>query len=90
MTTETNKSNEHFYLINDGAIGIDIVDDENYVLHLWGKGLSLWMDKDEMYEFMEVMTNEENQKKMKDEMGKIRLINDVEGQIKEHLTNGSN
>ena len=43
-----------------------------------------------MYEFMEVMTNEENQKKMKDEMGKIRLINDVEGQIKEHLTNGSN
>ena len=47
MTTETNKSNEHFYLINDGAIGIDIVDDENYVLHLWGKGLSLWMDDDE-------------------------------------------
>jgi hypothetical protein len=86
MATETNKSNEDFYLINDGRYRIEICDDHQYyILYCWAKGVSVWMDRDEVYEFMEVMTNEENQKKMKEEMGVIRMIDGVEKQIEEQL-----
>ena len=68
MTNETKKNSKDTYLINDGGYGIEVCDDDLHILHFWGKGVSVWMDKDEMYEFLEVMTNEENQKKMKDKM----------------------
>ena len=56
-----------------------------YIHHHWKKGFSIMLDKDEMKEFLEIMTDEENQKKMKEELGFIRFINDVEKQMKESV-----
>jgi len=47
------------------------------------------MDADDLYEFMEEMTNEENQKKMKNEMELIRLIKDTEKRVAELKGNRS-
>ena len=79
MTTE--KMIEDTYLIDDRGVGIDRCDDM-YNFHLWGKGLCMWMVMDEMEEFLEAMTDDANQKKMKDELIKIKLQNEVERMIK--------
>jgi hypothetical protein len=53
-----------------------------YMLYCWVNGVHVCLNSGDLYEFMEVMTNEENQKKMKDEMGVIQRAlkaNDQDG-----------
>jgi len=71
-------------LIEGKWFDIQIYEDEYWQISSY-KGVSIWLDKDEMKDFLETMTDEENQKKMKEELGKIRLINDVEKQMRESI-----
>tara|TARA_Y100001934_G_C12144897_1_gene674419 strand:- start:53 stop:322 length:270 start_codon:yes stop_codon:yes gene_type:complete len=82
VATETKNNSRSTFLIDGCGVGIDGCD-TMYNLHLWFKGVSVWMDVDELYEFMEEMTNEENQKKMKNEMELIRLVKNTEKRVAE-------
>lgn len=66
----------------------DLGEDGFYNFYLWRKGVSLWLDTDEMYDFMELMTDEETQATFKEEMGKIRLLREVEDKVLEGLEEG--
>ena len=39
-----------------------------YTFYLWGKGVSLWFAREEMYKFMELMTGETTQALFRNEM----------------------
>lgn len=61
-------SEEQKYLIEDeNGFGIE-KNDDLYIFYLWRKGVSLWLDTDEMYEFMHLMTDETTQALFKKEM----------------------
>ena len=77
------KDKKGFWIEGKGY-GID-KDEDSYIHYHWGKGVSFWLDKDEMEEFLETITDEEYQKKMKEELILIRLQNEVEKQMKESI-----
>ena len=71
-------------LVENGGYCIQKSDDF-YIQYHWGKGVSFWLDEDEMEEFLETMTDKENQEKMKNELILIRLRNEVENKVKESI-----
>jgi len=66
-------SEEQKYLIASDNFGIEkekCADCETglYTFYLWGKGMALWYHREEMYEFMELMTDETTQALFRKEM----------------------
>ena len=92
MSDIQNNNNE--FLIDENGFGIEDNSDgyENglYIFYLWRKDVSVWFDREEMYDFMELMTDKQTQAIFREEMGKIRLIRDIEERITEDLEEGKN
>ena len=78
-------------LVENGGYCIQKSDDfyiqygRGNLLSHWEKGFSIILDEDEMEEFLETMTDKENQEKMKNELILIRLRNEVENKVKESI-----
>lgn len=60
-------------------------DKDFYIHNLYRKGVSFYLDRNEMEVILETITDEENQKKMKEELILIRLQNEVENKVEESL-----
>ncbi len=76
----SNKKEQDFSLKENGSIAIekdawDECEDHSetyfYTFYLWGKGVSLWFARDEMYDFLELMTDETTQALFRKEMKMI-------------------
>ena len=83
-------SEEQKYLIEvENGFGI-AKNDGFYNFHLLKNGVvrSLWLDTDEMYDFMKLMTDKKTQATFREEMGFMRCIRDIEKRITDGLEEG--
>lgn len=77
---------EHDFSIQENCFAIekDAWDDcedceaDFYTFYLWGKGVSLWFAREEMYDFMKIMTKETTQALFRKEM---KIIEEAKEEI---------
>lgn len=92
--SDKQKNNNEFLIKDGNGFGIteDISDgyDGFYIFYLWQKDVSVCFCREEMYDFMELMTDKQTQAIFREEMGKIRLLFDIEERVTEDLEEGKN